>query len=69
MRRGHPGISRRWARATTRRPGRRLLAALRAAGYDGVVSIEHEDPRYDGPEGTERSLDGLRRALATLDGA
>ena len=29
-----------------------------------MISIEHEDPRYDGEEGTERSLAGLRRALA-----
>jgi len=43
-----------------------LVAALRSAGYDGVVSIEHEDPRYDGPEGTERSRVGLGRALDRL---
>jgi sugar phosphate isomerase/epimerase len=43
----------------------RLLAALRRAGYDGVVSIEHEDPRYDGEEGTARSLDGLRKVLSS----
>jgi len=43
-----------------------LLAAIRAAGHDGTVSIEHEDPRYDGAEGVERSLAGLRRALAAL---
>jgi sugar phosphate isomerase/epimerase len=42
-----------------------LLAAVRRAGYDGVISIEHEDPRYDGEEGTRRSVDGLKRALAT----
>src|SRR5687767_13880432 len=41
----------------------RLLGALRRSGYDGVVSIEHEDPRYDGEEGTTRSLNGLRRVL------
>jgi sugar phosphate isomerase/epimerase len=45
-----------------------LLGALRAAGYDDVISIEHEDPRYEGEEGTERSLAGLRRALARLEG-
>ena len=38
-----------------------IVAALRAAGYDDVISIEHEDPRYDGEEGTQRSL---RRAEA-----
>ncbi len=34
------------------------------AGYDGVISIEHEDPRHDGEEGTSR----LRRrpAIAQL---
>jgi sugar phosphate isomerase/epimerase len=41
-----------------------LLAALRDAGYDGVVSIEQEDPRYEPEDGVERSLGGLRRALA-----
>jgi sugar phosphate isomerase/epimerase len=40
-----------------------LLAALRRAGYDDVVSIEHEDPRYGGDEGTSRSLAGLRRLI------
>jgi len=44
----------------------RLLRAVRAAGYDGVISIEHEDPRYDGEEGTKRSIAGLHRALAQL---
>ena len=29
-----------------------IVAALRAVGYDDVISIEHEDPRYDGEEGT-----------------
>jgi sugar phosphate isomerase/epimerase len=43
-----------------------LIEALRRAGYDDVISIEHEDPRYDGEEGTARSLAGLRRALAPL---
>ncbi|MEX2649614.1 MAG: sugar phosphate isomerase/epimerase [Alphaproteobacteria bacterium] len=43
-----------------------LLRALRAAGYDGVISIEHEDPRYDGEEGTRRSIAGLKRVLARL---
>ncbi len=43
-----------------------LLTAVRGVGYDGVISIEHEDPRYDGEEGTRRSLDGLKRVLAEL---
>jgi sugar phosphate isomerase/epimerase len=41
-----------------------LVRALQAAGYDDVVSIEHEDPRYRGEEGTQRSLEGLKRALS-----
>jgi sugar phosphate isomerase/epimerase len=44
-----------------------LFTAMQRAGYDGVVSIEHEDPRYDGEEGTERSLKGLRRILAQCE--
>ena len=44
----------------------KLFRAMRAAGYDGVVSIEHEDPRYDGEEGTRRSIAGLQRILAQL---
>ena len=46
-----------------------LLKAIRKAGYDGVVSIEHEDPRYDGEEGTDRSLKALRRILAKVEAA
>lgn len=46
-----------------------LLRALGAAGYDDVISIEHEDPRYDGPSGTEHSISGLRRALDHLERA
>jgi sugar phosphate isomerase/epimerase len=45
----------------------KLLGALRRSGYDGVISIEHEDPRYDGEEGTMRSLLGLRRVLSSLE--
>ena len=44
----------------------RLIAALQKAGYDDVISIEHEDPRYDGEEGTARSIAGLKRALKPL---
>jgi len=43
-----------------------LIKALQRAGYDDVISIEHEDPRYDGEEGTARSLAGLQRALKPL---
>jgi sugar phosphate isomerase/epimerase len=44
-----------------------LLAALRAAGHDGAVSIEHEDPTLDPEPGIEASLRGLRAALAALE--
>jgi sugar phosphate isomerase/epimerase len=43
-----------------------LLQALRDAGYDDVVSIEHEDPRLDAGAGIEASLAGLTAALDLL---
>ena len=42
----------------------RLLRALNDAGYDDVVSIEHEDPNLTPEAGIEASLAGLREALA-----
>jgi sugar phosphate isomerase/epimerase len=47
----------------------RLLAAVRAAGYDGVVSIEHEDPNLEPEAGIEASLRGLEAALAAEQAA
>ena len=44
-----------------------LIRALRRAGYDDVISIEHEDPRYAGEEGTARSLAGLKRAIEPVE--
>jgi sugar phosphate isomerase/epimerase len=44
-----------------------LMAALRAAGYDGDLSIEHEDPRVGAEEGIETSLAALRAALAAAE--
>ena len=44
-----------------------LLSALRDAGHDGAVSIEHEDRRLDPEAGIEVSLDGLRAALAAVE--
>jgi sugar phosphate isomerase/epimerase len=41
----------------------RLLDSVCATGYDDVVSIEHEDPRYEAEAGVEASLAGLRAAL------
>jgi len=46
-----------------------LVAALRSAGYDGVVSIEHEDPRVTPEEGIETSLAALRRACEGVEAA
>ncbi len=46
-----------------------LLAALRAAGFDGDVSVEHEDPRLTPEAGIEASLDGLREALRRAEAA
>ena len=43
---------------------RAFIAALAAAGYDGVLSIEHEDPAMSAEEGVERSVALLRRVLA-----
>jgi sugar phosphate isomerase/epimerase len=42
---------------------RRLLEALRDQGYDGPVSIEHEDPTLTPEEGIQASLQGLRAAM------
>ena len=46
-----------------------LLAALHAAGYDGDLSVEHEDPRLDAEAGVQASLDGLREALRRAEAA
>jgi len=43
---------------------RTLLSALRAAGYDGVVSIEHEDPTLLAEASIEASAAALREAMA-----
>jgi sugar phosphate isomerase/epimerase len=40
-----------------------LLGALRASGYDGVVSIEHEDPRMTPEASIEASAAALRGAI------
>lgn len=42
---------------------RRLVAALGAAGYDGALSIEHEDPLLSRDEGLRRAAATLREAL------
>jgi sugar phosphate isomerase/epimerase len=43
-----------------------LLRAVRATGYDDVVSIEHEDPRLEADAGIEASVAGLEAALDLL---
>jgi sugar phosphate isomerase/epimerase len=40
-----------------------LLDRVAATGYDGVVAIEHEDPRLAPEEGIEASLRALQEAL------
>ena len=43
---------------------RRFVAALREAGYDDVVSIEHEDRLASVDDGLERAIATLRAAIA-----
>jgi len=40
-----------------------LVSTLRMAGYDGVLSIEHEDPLASPTEGLEKAVDVLQRAV------
>jgi sugar phosphate isomerase/epimerase len=42
---------------------RRLLSTLSAVGYDGAVSIEHEDPLMSADEGLEKAVRLLQREL------
>jgi sugar phosphate isomerase/epimerase len=42
---------------------RRLLSALRAVGYDGAISIEHEDPLMSPDDGLEKAVRLLAREL------
>jgi sugar phosphate isomerase/epimerase len=42
---------------------REFVAALRRNGYDGVLSIEHEDPAMSAEEGVTKSVELLRRVL------
>jgi len=41
----------------------KFVAALADAGYDGVLSIEHEDPAMSALEGVEESVALLKRVL------
>jgi sugar phosphate isomerase/epimerase len=42
---------------------RRFVAALRAVGYDHVVSVEHEDPLATVGDGLARAVAVLRQAI------
>jgi sugar phosphate isomerase/epimerase len=42
---------------------RRLLSTLTAVGYDGAVSIEHEDPLMSADDGLRRAVRLLQREL------
>lgn len=44
---------------------KRFVAALRLAGYDHVISIEHEDPLASSDEGIARAISTLRSAILT----
>jgi sugar phosphate isomerase/epimerase len=43
---------------------RAIVAALRASGYDGALSLEHEDPLLGKDEGVARGVAALRDALS-----
>ena len=42
---------------------REFLSALRSVGYDGVLSIEHEDSLMSAPEGIIKSVEFLKPLL------
>jgi len=44
---------------------KRFVSALRLAGYDHVISIEHEDPLASTDEGIGRAIATLRAAILT----
>lgn len=52
---GHPGGAAFWGD---------FCGELRAAGYDGVLSIEHEDVAYSPEEGLEMAVGVLRKSIA-----
>lgn len=43
----------------------RLLGELKKAGYDGVISIEHEDPEWEGS--VEKVTEGILRSKKQLE--
>lgn len=40
-----------------------FVSNLRLAGYDGVISIEHEDPLMSGSEGLNKAIEFLKEVL------
>ncbi|KAB1642700.1 sugar phosphate isomerase/epimerase family protein [Gulosibacter chungangensis] len=46
-----------------------FCAALRTSGYDGVLSIEHEDVAYAPEEGLDLAVTRLREAMSMLEHA
>ena len=60
-----PGASRPSATGTTSTGGRRSRESLAETGYDGVVSVEYEDPTQPPEESVVTSARVLERALAT----
>ena len=42
---------------------REIVSTLRAVGYDGVLSIEHEDPLRSIDEGMAKGVRALREIL------
>lgn len=47
--------------ALARSTGKKLIDRLREAGFDGTISIEHEDPVWGGSQ--EKVKEGLIRGL------
>jgi len=39
------------------------VSALRLVGYDGVISIEHEDPLMSANEGLSKAIEFLNKVL------
>jgi sugar phosphate isomerase/epimerase len=42
-----------------------IIRNLRLVGYDGAISIEHEDPLASRDEGLERAIDFLQKIILT----
>jgi len=57
---GHPGGIEFWSQ---------FISALRASGYTGTLSIEHEDLALPPIDGVRRSVDLLRAAVTTQPAA